>query len=57
MEQNGSLLDEVETVLNFAKIITWQGKHSTITLVDQTYFAKADKNATSQTCPNSSPLN
>ncbi len=34
---NGSLLDEVETVLNFAQTMTWKGKHPTVTLIEQTY--------------------
>ena len=34
---NGSLLDKVETVLNFAQTMTWKGKHPTVTLIEQTY--------------------
>ena len=34
---NGSLLDEVETVLNFAQTMTWKGKHPTVTLIERTY--------------------
>ncbi|MDJ0578035.1 MAG: ISAzo13 family transposase [Xenococcaceae cyanobacterium MO_234.B1] len=34
---NGSLLDEVETVLNFAQTMTWKGKHPTVNLIEQTY--------------------
>ncbi len=34
---NGSLLDEVETVLNFAKTMTWKGKQPQVTLIEQTY--------------------
>lgn len=34
---NGSLLESVQTVLNFAKTMTWKGKHPTVTLVNQTY--------------------
>ncbi len=34
---NGSLLDEIETVLNFAKTMTWKGKHPQVTLIEQTY--------------------
>jgi hypothetical protein len=29
---HGSLLDEVETVLNFAQTMTWKGKHPIVTL-------------------------
>ncbi len=34
---NGSILDEVETALNFAKNMTWKGKHPVVKLVTQTY--------------------
>ncbi len=34
---NGSLLDEVETVLKFAQTMTWKGKHPTVTLIERTY--------------------
>jgi hypothetical protein len=34
---NGSLKDEIETVLNFAKTMTWKGKHPQVTLIEQTY--------------------
>jgi hypothetical protein len=34
---NGSLLDEVETVLNFAQTMTWKGKHPQVTLIERTY--------------------
>lgn len=34
---NGSILDEVETALNFAKTMTWNGKHPVVKLVTQTY--------------------
>lgn len=34
---NGSLLDEVETVLNFAQTMTWKGKHPIVTLSERTY--------------------
>ncbi len=34
---NGSLLDEVETVLNFAQTMTWKGKHPNVTLIERTY--------------------
>lgn len=33
---NGSVLDEVETALNFAQNMTWKGKHPIIKLVTQT---------------------
>ena len=33
---NGSILDEVETALNFAKNMTWKGKHPVVKLVTQT---------------------
>ena len=34
---NGSLLDTVETVLNYAKIMTWNGHHPVVKLVEKTY--------------------
>jgi hypothetical protein len=34
---NGSLLDTVETVLNFAQTMTWNGQHPIIQLVEKTY--------------------
>lgn len=34
---NGSILDEIETALNFAKTMTWNGKHPVVKLVTQTY--------------------
>jgi len=34
---NGSILDEIETALNFAKNMTWNGKHPVVKLVTQTY--------------------
>jgi hypothetical protein len=34
---NGSLLDSVETVLNFAQTMTWNGHHPVVQLVDKTY--------------------
>ncbi len=34
---NGSLLDEVETVLKFAQTMTWKGKHPQVTLIERTY--------------------
>ncbi len=34
---NGSILDEVETALNFAQNMTWNGKHPVVKLVTQTY--------------------
>ncbi len=34
---NGSILDEVETALNFAKTMTWKGKNPVVKLVTQTY--------------------
>lgn len=34
---NGSILDEVETALNFAQNMTWKGKHPVIKLVTKTY--------------------
>ena len=36
---NGSILDEVETGLNFAKTMTWNGKNPVVKLVSQTYFS------------------
>lgn len=34
---NGSILDEIETALNFAKNMTWNGKNPVVKLVTQTY--------------------
>ncbi|BAY66958.1 transposase (plasmid) [Calothrix brevissima NIES-22] len=34
---NGSILDEIETALNFAKTMTWKGKYPVVKLVTQTY--------------------
>jgi len=34
---NGSLLDTVETVLNFAETMTWRGQHPVVQLVGKTY--------------------
>lgn len=34
---NGSLLDTVETALNFAQTMTWKGHHPVVKLVDETY--------------------
>lgn len=34
---NGSLLDTVETVLNFAQTMTWNGCHPVVKLVEKTY--------------------
>jgi hypothetical protein len=34
---NGSLLDEVETVLKLAQTMTWKGKHPQVTLIERTY--------------------
>lgn len=35
---NGSLLDTVETVLNFAETLTFKGKNPVVTLVEKVYF-------------------
>jgi len=34
---NGSLLDSLETVLNFARTMTWHGQHPVVELVAKTY--------------------
>ncbi len=34
---NGSILDEIETALNFAKTMTWKGKHPIVKLITETY--------------------
>ena len=34
---NGSLLDTVDTVLNFAQTMTWNGRHPVVKLVEKTY--------------------
>ena len=34
---NGTLLDSIDTVLQFAKTMTWQGQHPIVELVTTTY--------------------
>lgn len=34
---NGSLLDEIETALNYAQNMTWNGKHPVVKFVEPTY--------------------
>ena len=34
---NGTLLDSIDTVLQFARTMTWHGKHPVVTLVTTTY--------------------
>jgi hypothetical protein len=34
---NGSLLDTIQTVVNFAQTLTWKGKHPIVKLVEKTY--------------------
>ena len=34
---NGSILDEIETALNFAQTMTWKGKHPIVKLITETY--------------------
>jgi Rhodopirellula transposase DDE domain len=34
---NGNILDEIETVVNFAQTMTWMGQHPVVTLVTKTY--------------------
>ena len=34
---NGSILDEIETPLQFAKTMTWKGKHPIVKLITETY--------------------
>jgi hypothetical protein len=34
---NGNILDEIETVLQFAQSMTWNGRHPVVNLVTQTY--------------------
>jgi hypothetical protein len=34
---NGTILDEITTVLHFAQTMTWQGQHPVVQLVTQTY--------------------
>jgi hypothetical protein len=36
---NGTLLDEIDTVLQFAQSMTWNGHHPVVKLVTQTYQA------------------
>ncbi|MBD2365095.1 ISAzo13 family transposase [Anabaena minutissima FACHB-250] len=47
---NGSILDEIETALNFAASMTWKGKHPIVKLVTQTYVTgvKLTKKAMSE---------
>lgn len=37
MHWNGDLLDTKETVVNFAKTMTWKGKHPAVTMVEKVY--------------------
>lgn len=34
---NGSILDEISTVLNFAQTMTWKGHHPTVALMTENY--------------------
>ncbi|MGI0486365.1 ISAzo13-like element transposase-related protein [Pantanalinema rosaneae CENA516] len=34
---NGSILDEIATVLQFAQMMTWKGQYPVVQLVTQTY--------------------
>lgn len=34
---NGDVLDEIDTALNFAKTMTWKGRHPVVKLLTQTY--------------------
>jgi hypothetical protein len=34
---NGEILDEVEVVLNFARSMTWNGKHPVVELINKVY--------------------
>jgi len=34
---NGDLLDSVETVVRFARSMTWKGKHPTVELISKIY--------------------
>ena len=34
---NGSILDEIDTVLNFARTMTWKGQNPVVTLVTEIY--------------------
>jgi hypothetical protein len=34
---NGEILEDVQTVLNFARSMTWNGKHPVVDLIAQTY--------------------
>ena len=34
---NGSILDEIDTVLNFARTMTWKGHNPVVTLVTEIY--------------------
>jgi len=47
---NGSILDEVETALNYATSMKWKGKHPVVKLLHQTYETgiKLTKKAMSQ---------
>lgn len=43
---NGALLDEIDTALEFAKTMTWNGNHPTVDLVTKTYETGAKLTAT-----------
>ena len=47
---NGSILDEVETALNFARTMKWKDKHPVVKLVNESYETgvKLTKKAMSQ---------
>jgi hypothetical protein len=34
---NGSILDDISTVVNFAQTMTWKGNHPTVKLVTEIY--------------------
>jgi transposase len=34
---NGTILDEIDTILQFAQSMTWNGRHPGVKLVTQTY--------------------
>jgi transposase len=35
--RNGSLLDSLDAIIQFARTMTWKGKHPVVTLVTTTY--------------------
>lgn len=47
---NGSILDEIETAVAFAKTMTWMGKNPMVTLIEQTYQTGVKLTAKAMAC-------